>query len=772
MAGVPTGLIQAILVDRRGRLWVAKDRRAVVCVDRGKIAVFASENGLPNLEARMMVEDSEGAVWVSYIGGEVLRILNGRVRSFTTNDGLAAGSTCQLVCDEAGQLWFAQGDGVGVYRDGRFQQLGKLRAQRITAARAGGIWVCTGTQLYRYTEGRAPVKGGELPARGANVNPTVLYEDRTSKLWIGTREAGLFSYDSKGFETVITSHHEILSVTEDKEGNFWVGTRGGGLNRLVPRAVELLPIDPAVPFEAVRSICEDSAGRLWAVAQNGVVSRAVGDRWAPLTAGDGWPLHYAQCIAADPKGGVWIGTQYKGLHRWQDGVVTTSLFRTNGLGGDFVNALLAAPTGEIWIGTETVDAQHHALQRRVGEELQTFELPAGSGQVVAMSLDSEGDCWAAASSGLLLRVHQDVLSDETKSTLQVPHMIRCLLAATDGSLWIGYAGGGVGRLKAGQFSRFLRDQGLHDDYISQIVSDGRGRLWFAGNRGIFSVREKELDELARGQTSRVWSVAYGQNEGLPRLQASHDFWPGALRSKDGRLWIPMQSGLAVVHAAEFKENPHPPPVVIERVTVTGTTVAAYEPSDNSAVSGSLVPLDLHQDAPFMRLSPGQRQVDFAFTALSFTKPESIGFKYRLQGLAEEWVDVGPQRVASYPQIPPGDYRFQVIACNSDGVWNEIGAELAFTAAPYWWQTTWFRVVGPLSAFGMLGGGMLLGVRRRHRRQIERLGAGARHGTGAGTDRPGPARRFGGRTHADQPEHCYGPKSLRCTRGGGRPSPGN
>ena len=204
VAGVPTTLIQAILVDRRGRLWVATDRRTVLCVDNGRTTVIISGKELPNLEARMMVEDAEGAVWVSYIGGEVMRIQDRQVRSFTAKDGLSGGSTCQLAIDKGGQLWFSEGEWVGVFRGGKFRQLEPLRGQRITSARSGGIWVCTGKQLYHYTEGGSPVKVGNLPVRARNVNPTVLYEDRAGKLWIGTKEAGLFTYDSAGFATVIT----------------------------------------------------------------------------------------------------------------------------------------------------------------------------------------------------------------------------------------------------------------------------------------------------------------------------------------------------------------------------------------------------------------------------------------------------------------------------------------------------------------------------------------------------------------------------------------
>ena len=173
-------------------------------------------------------------------------------------------------------------------------------------------------------------------------------------------------------------------------------------------------------------------------------------------------------------------------------------------------------------------------------------------------------------------------------------------------------------------------------------------------------------------------------------------------------------------ADNFKENPQPPPVVIERVTVNGKIVAAYGAGGIPASSNSPAPLELSHDGAHLHLPPGQQQVEFDFTALTFTKPESIGFKFRLSGLEEDWVEAGTRRVATYAQVPPGRYRFQVIACNSDGVWNETGAALDLTAEPYWWETAWFRVAGPLTAAGLLSATILVVWRRRHRSQIERL----------------------------------------------------
>ena len=719
-AGVPTSLIHALFLDRRDRLWVAKDRGVVVLVDAGQTTVFMPSNGLPTLEVRMFVEDPEDGLWISYLDGDVLRVRDGRVRVFTAADGLPAAGTCQLVTDSKGQLWFAKGGQVGIFRDGRFLSKTNLAVQRIAAARSGGLWACEGVKVFRCQDDGRAEPCGVLPTDLPNVTPTVLFEDRAGALWIGTRTAGLFRYDGKGFLRVNTSHHEIRSVGEDREGNLWVGTRGGGLDRLRASVVDVVDIGSGVPLEAVRTVCQETTGQLWAATQLGVLTRSQDHAWTPMTAKEGCPVQYVQCVAADPQGGVWIGTQYKGLYHWQGGALTPNISKTNGLANDSVRSLLPTVAGDLWVGTESTDAQHPALQRRRAGQWRTFELPPGSGPVIAMTVDAAGHVWVATSAGRLLRVQQDALVEETASTLAVPQTIRCLLATPDGSLWIGYAGRGVGRLKAGRFNQYRLEQGLADDYISQIVGDGHGRLWFAGNRGIFRVQQRDFDELAAGRLTRLRSVVFGVGDGLPGLQASYGYWPGALRSTDGCLWIPMQSGLALVQAAGLKPNPVPPPVVLERVNVDGQPVAAYETSELPPGPASSERLELRQPAPHLRLRPGHQQVQFEFTALSLAAPANVNFKYRLHGLDQDWVDAGARRVAYYPHLPPGDYRFQVTACNNDGLWNETGAALAVTAEPHFYEIPWFRAVAPVLAFGLVGGGVLLGVRRRHWRQIELL----------------------------------------------------
>src|SRR5262249_55584704 len=122
-AGTASSLIYAVMVDRKGRLWVAKDRGVVVCINGMEAFSLTQESGLKVKEVRTIVEDKDGAVWISYVGSDVVRIVDRKVRAFTGDDGLPDGNTCQITTDNSGQLWFARGVHLGVFRDGRFLSL-------------------------------------------------------------------------------------------------------------------------------------------------------------------------------------------------------------------------------------------------------------------------------------------------------------------------------------------------------------------------------------------------------------------------------------------------------------------------------------------------------------------------------------------------------------------------------------------------------------------------------------------------------------------------
>jgi ligand-binding sensor domain-containing protein/signal transduction histidine kinase len=718
------GTMRVLMLDRMGRVWLAKEEGGTLfCFDGAQVhMVTAADKGLPNNETQCsMALDDKGDLWITYNTGKVIRYSHdGKVDAFTAKDGLPKGDNiCWLASGRDGTLWFAKGSQIGVFRNGRFNVLENFgsSALRIAAARSGGIWICAGQQVLKFDEGVETVELGKIIPDDADsrssFEPSVLLEDREGALWVGTVSGGLFRCDSNAVTKVEVSNPAILSMAEDREGNLWVGTRGG-LNRIHRRLTSIIEPSDGLPFQGVQSVCQDATGALWLVGENGILVRDQGTNWTIQLPSGSLVKTHATCAVADTNGSVWIGTWGGGLYHWNDGQFKDLGLQTS-LHHKSPRSLLVMHNGDLWIGADS-----DILYRLSEGKLQTFALPPGHRFIRAMAEDMAGNFWAGASDGLLVRVTGNTLANETARSSSLS--IRCLYAESNGDLWIGYAGAGVGRLRNGSITRFSTDQGLPNDYVAQILTDNRGNVWFAGNQGIFKVRERDFDDVAGGLAARVWPVVYGRSEGLPGLQASFDFCPDSLCSSDDRLFFSMLSGLAEVWLDYARLNYQRPNVFIERATADNQTFAVY-PDFNMALStNEVTPVGLNNpgNKGDLRLPPGVQQVQFEFTALSFVAPENVQFRYQLEGLDKNWVDAGTLRVASYTHPPPGHYRFKVIACNNDGIWNKIGDTLPVTFEPYFWQTLWFKFTVTLTSFAVLCGVVVLILRRRHQLVVERL----------------------------------------------------
>jgi signal transduction histidine kinase len=147
--------------------------------------------------------------------------------------------------------------------------------------------------------------------------------------------------------------------------------------------------------------------------------------------------------------------------------------------------------------------------------------------------------------------------------------------------------------------------------------------------------------------------------------------PSVVEAADGRLWFATTKGIAWLDpaAVERKPNRLPPPVTISAVISDGNTYAG---------SNALT------------LPANTQNLEIDYTALSLAIPERVFFRYKLVGVDSEWQNVGTRRQAYYTKLRPGHYRFRVVACNNDGVWNDAGAVLDLGVAPAWFQTSWFR----------------------------------------------------------------------------------
>jgi ligand-binding sensor domain-containing protein len=698
--------IRALTASSRGELWVATDGKQIVCIRATGVRVYS--DGVPSSAPESIVEDRAGAIWITYARGEVCRIKDEQITTFGESAGLET-HRCILAVDREGKLWFAQNGEIGIFRDDHFEKLHQraTNSARLIGAATGGVWVVASNGVFSLAEGGALRRlEGQTTTHVGGV-PTALLEDHQGALWIGTLGDGLFRYTREtGLERVPTSYPEVVSLAEDSEGSIWAGTAGGGLNRVSARATTMEGGATGLPDQAIQSICQDSEGTFWAATPNGALMWRITGAWqvlrAPVPAG-------ITCVTADPRGGLWLGTRKHALARLRNGKVET-WGPNDGLVSHTVSIIVVAPDGAVWFSGEGPTS----VQCLRDGKLSNFQLPGSATMVHAMSVDAAGHIWIGLDRGVLWRVEGNEIVDATPPGAPRSN-IRGLQPMPDGTLWLAYKSAGLGCLRDGRLTRIGTEHGLYSNSISHVAADDRGWLWCGGDDGVFKIRLQALGDFVAGRARRVQSVHYGAAEGLPNSQVTAKAWGSALHSQDGRIWIPMGTALLVADPSRAHENLTPPPVLLTHAKVDGQLVAFYGgvlPPGAPAWSKKLSRLPMAEP---LLLAPIRQNIEFDFTALSFKAPENVHFRYRFEGLDEEWIDGGSTRLAKYARVPAGSYRFRVQACNSDGVWNDAGATLAFIVAPFFWQTWWFRGVAFLG-FTALTTGI---VRRVSHRRLQR-----------------------------------------------------
>ena len=238
-----------------------------------------------------------------------------------------------------------------------------------------------------------------------------------------------------------------------------------------------------------------------------------------------------------------------------------------------------------------------------------------------------------------------------------------------GALWLGTNGGGLNhRSKDGAIRAFpWSSQGLPGT-IYGMLEDAAGRLWLSSKTGIFRVSIAELNATASGTAHAIAVEAYGTADGMNIRECSGGGHPAAWKLADGSLWFATLDGVSFIDPAHAPENRVPPPVEIEKVLVD---------DQQRSLDGDLV------------IKPGTNRLEFSYAGLSFVAPQKVEYRYQLEGFDRGWIEAGSRRAAFYTNLPPGSYRFRVLAANNDGVWNTAGASFGLRLMPHYYQTWWF-----------------------------------------------------------------------------------
>ena len=692
-----------------GTLWVGTER-GLGTVRGERFARVAPET--VRGEVRTIVGRADGSTWAGTAEGGLFRVAGGTAMALAVGTALGAEQVLALYEDPRGALWIGTNRGVWRWPDApapdrapepvRVLRTGDQRSVAFRASpRTGEVWVQTPSRVYRMGSG-VPVVAQAFP--GTVFGSAIPLPDSAGRMLYAAgpelhREGRrIHTLDSTAVRGTAGATW-ISAALLDREGSLWLGTRGAGLYRLRPAPFRVIGAAEGLPDPNIYTVYEDRAGTVWVGSLGGHVSRVVDGR----VAGGGVPArrdYWVRSYLQDRQGRLWIGDAV-GVRVCALPDLRCAAPPADPIGAAAVLAMHEDAGGALWFGTTgglfRLDA---GGWHRFGPADGTPAAP-----VRAFRATTDGALWMGTAGGGLARYHDGRFRLVTTASGLPSDQVRALHADPEGWLWVGTEGRGLARVDprewgdgraGGRIVSYRVRDGLFDEVVHQILPDDAGRLWMSSNRGIFRVDRGELHAFADGRLARLHSTGYTERDGLRNREANGGSQPAGVRTRDGRLWFATQDGVAVVDPAAVARNRVPPGVVVEQVT-----------------AGSAV-LPVTGAAP-LALGTDQRDLEIAYTALTFLAPASVRFRYRLDPYDADWVDAGERRRAFYTRVPPGRYTFRVAASNNDGVWNARGATLTLTLAPQPWETPAFRWLVVLGLGLALGAGVAGGFSWRVRR---------------------------------------------------------
>jgi signal transduction histidine kinase/ligand-binding sensor domain-containing protein/AraC-like DNA-binding protein len=600
------------------------------------------------------------------------------LESWTVADGLPVNSITKIVQSRSGYLWLGTFDGLvrfdgvrfTVFNVGNSAGLPTNRIVDLIEDKSGALLLTTELgQLVRFENGKFSLLK-EKPRKSQPPTQIRSVKRLDGKTWL-TNSHEIFldgrlafrKLQSTGFSGLVTA------IAADNEGSLWFATVAGGLHQIKPAVFTMFGLTEGRGENNVYSVTPASAGGVWAgVWGNYIVSHLDSGRITSVSNGSGVPFSVGS-LHEDQQHRLLVGDL-----RCQIPAMKCRLLGPRDL---VIRAIQEDANGEVWFGSDD------GLFRFSDDKWESFARVPGSpkGTVRAFARARDGSLWMATNGEGLIRFDGKQFTRVTTREGLPMDLVRALYVDRDGMLWIGTEGKGLARLdprdwiepgKKGRIANLRSTDGLFDDGIHTILEDNFGRFWMSTNRGIFWVSRKELNDFASGRDTRVRSTGYTERDGLRNREANGGLQPAATRTSDGRLWFATQDGIAMVDPATLGTNETEPNVVIEGVIAGGTPITP--------------------DGHGIEIGPADRDLRIEFTALSFLAPENIRFRYRLTPYDKNWVDADTRRSATYTRVPPGNYKFEVIATTNGDVWTAHPASLVMSVTPRFVETGTFKLI--------------------------------------------------------------------------------
>jgi len=692
---LPTRGYNYLLGARDGSLWIGT-LNGLARLRDGKFQWYS--NPAQHSGISVILEDHEGTIWATRYRvppgeGPLCRVEGNGLHCYGKADGIPVKYGLGLREDSLGNLWFGSSV-LCRWRPGSgsastyLREIGKrpdagdgVVDVAVGPSGTGRVWATTdgvGPDMgVRYFSGRKWASFVIPGFDGTKIKSSSLFVDRDHSLWIGTGKDGLYRVhdgiaDHYGSAEGL-SGKSVTLIYEDHEGNLWVVTEGG-LDMFRDTPVITYSLREGLSESSILAILALQNGSVW-IGNGSGIDILEGGRHSIVSASEGLPGRNVKALFQDHRGVVWLGLDNK-LMAYAHGRFQ-EFRRGDGLRLDesYVAAITEDVSQNIWALTA-----HHRLFRikdRTAQEVMSVSSDGQSSGFLAP--DREGGIWIASRNDTLTYYRDGNARTISLKRQGSSFYVTDIMVDSDNSLLVSTTEG-LFRWDNQHWDVLDSRNGLPGDSVFSVLRDNNGALWLYSQRGLVRVEQREYDKWRHQNNSTLAVDVFDRSDGARPLMSALPVQPPATKTLDGRLWFATTVGVQMIDPTQTYRNSIPPPVRIENM------IADHK--DYGFGDGILLPA-LTRDL----------QIDY--TALSFVVPQKVLFRYMLEGHDAGWQEPGTRRQAFYNDLRPAHYRFRVIACNNDGVWNEAGAFLEFSIAPAYYQTTWFRVACVGLVLGLL-----------------------------------------------------------------------
>jgi len=736
--GLPFIGVSSIYQDVKGNLWIG-GYGGLSCFNGKTFANYSPKNGLATHSVFAVTGDTAGNLWVGTLNG-LCGFAKGQFTTYTVSEGLASDKINCLLTDSKSRVWIGTDKGVMIFDGKTFLAPAHLLdsvspiIRSVMRDRQNRIWIGTEKGIVVANENGEVLKILNSRQGLDNEHINCTYQDTGGNYWIGTDKGiSLFDKELKKHSTsAVLNGINILSVVQDLQGNFWISSELG-LWKYDGKEFKNIALGKDLNANKTSCLFQDFEKNVWIGTYSGLFRYRSGD-FTTFGQNEGLVPPFVTQLTLDRYGNLWISTDGGGVYILRNGKIY-NYTQSEGLSSNSIKSVIQTADGTMWLGSEqgfcTCAPVPDPAKKPVFHR-QDRNLHLHSDSIYIIFQDSRGALWFGQNNGVM-RYRNGVFTWISLPGMKNGFTAYYFLEDSNHSIWVGTYQGGLFRTEHPEennpvFTAMNQKLGMKSDSYLALLQDKEGIYYFGTFDGVYMydprgrygqvkkpIRFSEADGLSSDlvylmtfdeEEKVLWVgtnqalnkidleafkkqgkkkiIPYGKEEGFNGVECNGS---SVAKESDGSIWFGTVNGLIRYSPSEYKSNQ-----ILAKTNLTGIRLFY---SDTSL-------------AEYSELSHDKNNLSFEYIGICLTNPHKVRYLVKLEGFDNAWSPVTSSNVATYSNLPPGKYTFNVISCNNEGIWTPTPAHFTFTILTPFWKRGWFYWVLALG----LSGGILLVFRLR------------------------------------------------------------